>query len=419
VIRWILETKWKPELILAVSVFLLLGSVDLVTGDWLRLSVSAIYSASLLFLRKFSYLTGALLISCALVHAVYAVPPTFRDFALALTVFGIAIFTSRPWRLMNLIVATATALVLMGNAAYNTSLSFPELGVIEFTETGRSVLFVSGAILACSLIAASWLAGRLVQTKYLQSEFQKNRKYSNAQQDEISLDLAEQAKRFEMAGDMNESAIQHVSSVIVNAEAGLYTGKLDASSGTRALEKILTEAKQAHGELRRLYETINRGSLASSAPPTLESIKTLELDMREAGYNMTVIYTGAVTSLGSSMELAIYRIVLEALKNVRQHNPKGTSVTVELTWFESNLQVIIKDNGVEVTRKSAAAEQGVPKSYDAKEDLQSLLEKVVGPGITAMRERVQSFGGSLEAQRAIGIGFTVSALFPIPSGNRD
>jgi signal transduction histidine kinase len=320
---------------------------------------------------------------------------------------------------MNLIVATATALVVMGNAAYNTTLSFPELGVIEFTETGRSVLFVSGAILACSLIAASWLAGRLVQAKYLQSEFQKNRKYSNAQQDELSLDLAEQAKRFEMAGDINESAIQHVSSVIVNAEAGLYTGKLDASSGTRALEKILTEAKQAHGELRRLYETINRGSLASSAPPTLESIKTLELDMREAGYNMTVIYTGAVTSLGSSMELAIYRIVLEALKNVRQHNPKGTSVTVELTWFESNLQVIIKDNGVEVTRKSAAAEQGVPKSYDAKEDLQSLLEKVVGPGITAMRERVQSFGGSLEAQRAIGIGFTVSALFPIPSGNRD
>ena len=42
-----------------------------------------------------------------------------------------------------------------------------------------------------------------------------------------------------------------------------------------------------------------------------------------------------------------------------------------------------------------------------------LLEKVVGPGITAMRERVESFGGSLEAQRVVGIGFTVSALFPI------
>ena len=418
-IRWILETKWKPELILALTVFLVLGSVDLATGDWLRLSVTVFYTASLLFLRKFNFLTGVLLLTGAFLHLVIPLPPNFRDIALALAVFGISIFTSRPWREINSIAAIVAALVVIGNAAYNTRLSFPELGVMEFTETGRIVVFASGAILACSLIAASWLAGRLVQAKYVQSEFQKNRKYSNAQQDELSLDLAEQAKRFEMAGDMNESAIQHVSSVIVNAEAGLYTGKLDASSGTRALEKILTEAKQAHGELRRLYETINRGSLASSAPPTLESIKTLELEMRESGYNMTVTYTGAVSSLGSSMELAIYRIVLEALKNVRQHNPKGTSVTVELTWFESNLQVIVKDNGVEVVRKSAAAEKVPLKSYDATEDLQSLLEKVVGPGITAMRERVESFGGSLEAQRVVGIGFTVSALFPISSSNKD
>jgi signal transduction histidine kinase len=419
VIRWILETKWKPELVLALIVFLILGSVDLATGDWLRLSVTVFYSASFLFLRKFSFLTGVLLLSGSLLHLVIPLPPNFRDVALALAVFGIAIFTSRPWHVINSISVTIASLVVIGNAAYNTNLSFPELGVLEFTEPGRFVVFASGSVLACSLVAAFWLAGRLVQTRYLQSEFQKKRKYSNAQQDELSLDLAEQAKRFEMAGDMNESAIQHVSSVIVNAEAGLYTGKLDASSAERALEKILTEAKQAHGELRRLYETINKGSLASSAPPTLESIKSLELDMRESGYNMSVIYTGTATKLGSSMELAIYRIILEALKNVRQHNPKGTSVTVELTWFESNLQVIIKDNGVEVVRKNTADAKGLPKAYDATEDLQSLLEKVVGPGITAMRERVESFGGSLEAQRAVGIGFTVSALFPIPSSNKD
>jgi signal transduction histidine kinase len=338
---------------------------------------------------------------------------------LALAVFGIATFTWRPWREINSIVAIISALIVIGNASFNTSLSSPELGVIELSEAGRIVVFASGVFFAICLLAAAWLAGRLVQARYLQSEFQKNRKYSNAQQDELSLDLAEQAKRFEMAGDMNESAIQHISSVIVNAEAGLYTGKLDPSSGTRALDKILIEAKQAHAELRRLYETVNKGSLASSAPPTLESIKTLELDMREAGYNMSVIYTGTVSSLDGSMELAIYRIVLEALKNVRQHNPKGTSVTVELTWFETNLQLIIKDNGVEVVRKAAAVDKGLPQTYDATADLQSLLEKVVGPGITAMRERVESFGGSLEAQRAVGIGFTVSALFPIPSRNLD
>jgi signal transduction histidine kinase len=252
-----------------------------------------------------------------------------------------------------------------------------------------------------------------VREQYLQRQFQGNRKYSNSQQDEISLELAEQAKRFEMAGDMNESAVQHISSVITNAEAGLYTAKLDPAAGLRALDKVLLSAKAAHAELRRLYETINRGTMISTAPPTLESISALELNMREAGYNMATTYSGSRVELDSSMELAIYRIVFEAIKNVRQHNPKGTMVTVEITWFETSLQVIIRDNGVEVVRKSDVGPNGLPAPYDANDDIDNLLEKVIGPGITAMRERVESFGGSLEAQRVVGVGFTVSALLPI------
>ncbi len=411
--RWILETKWKPEIAAAAIILLVLGSLDLFTGGWPRAALTALYALAFLFLRNYSYLTAVFLFAGSSVHFVYPLPPTYGDLAIALAVAGIAVFTQSPWRQVNASVAAIAALLVMGNAAYNPNLALPNLGVFEFTDTGRFVLFVSGAILAISLLGLAWLSGRLIESKYIHSEFQRNRKYSNSQQDEISLELAEQGKRFEMAGDMNESAIQHISSVITNAEAGLYTSKLDPSAGTRSLEKILLSAKAAHSELRRLYETINRGSLVSQAPPTLESIAALEIPMREAGYDLSVMYSGPKVPIASSMELAIYRIVFEALKNVKQHNPKGTMATVELTWFENSLQVIIRDNGVEVVRKSSLGENGLPLPYDANEDIQSLLEKVVGPGITAMRERVESFGGSLEAQRVVGIGFTVSALFPI------
>jgi signal transduction histidine kinase len=413
VIRWILETKWKPELALSGMVFLVLGGLDLFTGGWPRLALTAVYAIAFVFLRNNSYLTALFLLVGSAIHFVNSLPPTYGDLSIPIAVLGIAIFTQTPWRQINALVAGAAALLVMGNAAYNTNLALQNLGVFEFTDTGRFVLFVSGAILAISLLGLAWLSGRLIETKYIQSEFQNNRKYSNAQQDEISLELAEQGKRFEMAGDMNESAIQQISSVITNAEAGLYTSKLDPSAGTRSLEKILVSAKAAHAELRRLYETINRGSLVSQAPPTLESIAALEIPMREAGYDLSVIYSGPKVPIASSMELAIYRIVFEALKNVKQHNPIGTMATVELTWFENSLQVIIRDNGVEVVRKSSLGPNGLPVPYDANEDIQSLLEKVIGPGITAMRERVESFGGSLEAQRVVGIGFTVSALFPI------
>jgi signal transduction histidine kinase len=413
VIRWILDTKWVPEIALSLTLLAVFGGINAVFGGISYFLLSVPFALASLFVRQYSYLTGALLFVGAALHIGFSAVPSFGNLVLAVVAFVAGVSTANPWRVINILAVSATSFLIVASASNNPNLSLPNLGIIEFTDTGRLLFFIVGSILAASLIGLAAVGGRLVREQYRQRQFQGNRKYSNSQQDEISLELAEQAKRFEMAGDMNESAVQHISSVITNAEAGLYTAKLDPAAGLRALDKVLLSAKAAHAELRRLYETINRGTMISTAPPTLESISALELNMREAGYNMATTYSGSRVELDSSMELAIYRIVFEAIKNVRQHNPKGTMVTVEITWFETSLQVIIRDNGVEVVRKSDVGPNGLPAPYDANDDIDNLLEKVIGPGITAMRERVESFGGSLEAQRVVGVGFTVSALFPI------
>ena len=418
-IRWILDNKWIPEITLFATLLAVFGGINAVTGGVVSFLHIVPFALASLFVRNYSYLTGVMLLIGAALHVGLSAAPSFGNLVLAAVAFAAGVFTANPWRAISILAVSATSFLIVASASYNPNLSLPNLGIIEFTDSGRLVFFIAGSIFVGSLIGLAAVGGRLLREQYLQRQFQGNRKYSNSQQDEISLELAEQAKRFEMAGDMNESAVQHISSVITNAEAGLYTAKLDPAAGLRALDKVLLSAKAAHAELRRLYETINRGSMISTAPPTLESIPALELAMREAGYNMAVSYSGSRVKLDSSMELAIYRIVFEAIKNVRQHNPKGTMVTVEITWFETSLQVIIRDNGVEVVRKSAVGPNGLPAPYDANDDIDNLLEKVVGPGITAMRERVESFGGSLEAQRAVGVGFTVSALFPIRRPKQD
>ena len=418
-IRWILDTKWVPEIALFLTLLVVFGGINAATSGISYFLMSVPFALASLFVRKYSYLTGVMLLVGAALHIGLSAVPSFGNLVLAVVAFVAGVFTANPWRVINILGVSATSFVIIASASYNPNLSLPNLGVIEFTDTGRLVFFIAGSILAGSLIGLAAVGGRLVREQYLQRQFQGNRKYSNSQQDEISLELAEQAKRFEMAGDMNESAVQHISSVITNAEAGLYTARLDPDAGLRALDRVLLSAKAAHSELRRLYETINRGTIISTAPPTLESISALELTMREAGYNMAITYSGSRVALDSSMELAIYRIVFEAIKNARQHNPKGTMVTVEITWFETSLQVIIRDNGVEVVRKSTVGPNGLPAPFDANDDIDNLLEKVVGPGITAMRERVESFGGSLEAQRVVGVGFTVSALFPIIRPKQD
>ena len=418
-IRWILETKWVPEIALFATLLAVFGGINAVTSGLISFLTTVAFALASLFVRNFSYLTGVLVFAGAAFHLGFSAAPSFGNLILAAVAFVAGVFTTNPWRVINILAVSAAALGIIASSAYNPNLELPDLGIFELTDAGRLVLFITGSILASSLIGLAAVGGRLVREQYIQRQFKSNRRYTNSEQDEISLELAEQAKRFEMAGDMNESAVQHVSSVITNAEAGLYTAKLDPTAGLRALDKVLLSAKAAHAELRRLYETINRGTMVSTAPPTLESIPALELAMREAGFNMAVTYSGSRVDLDSSMELAIYRIVFEAIKNVRQHNPKGTMVTVELTWFETSLQVIIRDNGVEVVRKSAVGPNGLPAPYDANDDIDNLLERVVGPGITAMRERVESFGGSLEAQRVVGVGFTVSALFPILRPKQD
>jgi signal transduction histidine kinase len=76
------------------------------------------------------------------------------------------------------------------------------------------------------------------------------------------------------------------------------------------------------------------------------------------------------------------------------------------------MQVLVKDNGVEVANRSILSAEGENSGYTAEDDLQALVQPIVGPGLTAMRERCALYGGSLEATKVPGVGFTVSAIFP-------
>jgi signal transduction histidine kinase len=116
-------------------------------------------------------------------------------------------------------------------------------------------------------------------------------------------------------------------------------------------------------------------------------------------------------------ELAIYRIVFDALENSREHSDAGSSISVDFSWVDEGMQLLVKDNGIEHanrTRKSLAEAAGeeISVDYDAEEDLQALVQPIVGRSITAMRERAALFDGAIEAIRIPGVGFTISAIFP-------
>jgi signal transduction histidine kinase len=75
------------------------------------------------------------------------------------------------------------------------------------------------------------------------------------------------------------------------------------------------------------------------------------------------------------------------------------------------MQVLIKDNGIETSRRNTVS-LGDNDGYTVEDDLRALVEPIKGAGLTAMRERAALYGGSIEATRVPGVGFTVSAIFP-------
>jgi signal transduction histidine kinase len=394
-------------------VFLLLGGLDLITQGVTAMLGSLAIAASLLFVRKLSYLASALVLIAAAIQISFSLLPIFGSIGIPLLAFVVGAFSPKPWREINFIVSIFGGLVFAANVAFNPTINLAIFGgVVQLDDIGRVVIFVTLSLLAISLVSLLWILGQLLITRLVHVGSEFDRLVYEEKQLKLSVELAEQSKRFEIARDINETVVQKLSSVITNAEGGIYAAKSNPEAGFRALEKVLDSARAAHTELRRLFDMINRGTAASTAPLTLADLENLAISMREIGLDVAVSNFGQRFTLNQSAELAIYRIIFEALQNVKQHNPAGTKASVEISWLENGLQVLIKDNGVEIERRAVLGANGLPVPYEAKDDLDTLLEKVSGPGLTAMRERAESFGGSLEVQRVVGIGFTVSAMFP-------
>jgi len=144
-------------------------------------------------------------------------------------------------------------------------------------------------------------------------------------------------------------------------------------------------------------------------------VRDLVKVMREAGLVIELVDSGDRFDLREGAELAIFRILQEALSNALKYGGEGTEVRVSFTWTGQGLQLLVDDDGV----RAAARREGLDpnevaqkRGYTLDDDLNALTEVVSGPGITEMRERAELFGGLLKAYSVPGVGFSVSAVFP-------
>ncbi len=411
-IKWIQENKWLSSILLASFSLLLFGGLDTVNQGFAALALNFLLALSVLFAATIPIASiFSLALSVATVIYLH-LDPLMGGLTAVMATITLAAFSNRLIRIVGLVLSIGFGMTVAWIVAFGSPLYTDLFGLTVRTAVGRiSALALIGSLVFIVNIFA-YLLGRYSFVSLTHVGTRTDRLFVREEASKLALEIAEQNERFGIARDISELIIQKVAAVISLTEGGQYAARVDPNSASRSLDRIAQSARAAHTELRRLFDMLNKTRQVSAAPPGLRELDALVVLYRELGYNAYLRNEGKPFELNEGAQLALYRIIFDALENVQQNCPIGTDVSIDLSWVEEGMQVLFKDNGIEVANRTKVLEIGDAMGYTAEEDLQSLIEPVVGKGITAMRERAALYAGGIEATKVPGVGFTVSAIFP-------
>ncbi|ADD41657.1 histidine kinase [Stackebrandtia nassauensis DSM 44728] len=214
--------------------------------------------------------------------------------------------------------------------------------------------------------------------------------------------LAEQARveeRLRLASDMHDVVSHRVSLMVLQAGALRMTTDDETTRGVA--EELRSAGSQALEELRDVI-----GVLRSEPPDATADLDTTVVELPDLGELADESRTVGVpvkldvedAAVTAAVGRTVYRVVQEALTNVRKHAP-GAEAAVRVGRDDEWLRVSVGNGPPRHPGDPALAATGS------------------GTGLDGLRQRVELLGGTLTADAGDGGGFTVVARLPrVPTG---
>lgn len=168
----------------------------------------------------------------------------------------------------------------------------------------------------------------------------------------------------------------------------------DPEAADALLGRLKGEVQEAIADIRRIAYDLR--------PPTLDELGLVAAVREQAarlgttgnglshepGTRVSVEVAGALPTLPAAVEVAAYRIALEALTNVSRH-AQASACTIRLS-VNGELELEVRDDGVGLAPGPGG-----------------------GVGLASMRERAEELGGSLDVSSPAAGGTLVSAHLPL------
>jgi signal transduction histidine kinase len=247
-------------------------------------------------------------------------------------------------------------------------------------------------LLAAGLAVASFLGGAAKARHEHMAEMMKIRaERARAREEQERRQASEE--RLRIARELHDVLGHHLSLISVQAGVGLHLMDNRPEQAREALTAIKTASSEALREVRAVLGVLQPEEEAAPRQPALGLDRLDELTA-DAGLPVTTRITGDRRPLPAEVDRATYRIVQEALTNVRKHAAPGSAAEVTVDYAPAELRLSVRNEGVQSDE---------PPRQDSSP---------AGTGIGGMRARAESLGGSLVAGPLPAGGFVVSAWLP-------
>lgn len=200
-------------------------------------------------------------------------------------------------------------------------------------------------------------------------------------------------ERRHLARELHDGATQSLVAAVLNLNFIRGTTAHNAEA-QRKLDESLRLVEECTNELRTISYLLH--------PPLLEELgvaRTLSVYVegfsKRSGIKITITIQPEFGRVRFEVELAIFRIVQEALSNIHRHSRSATA------------NILLTRQGGSVVLEVADQGRGIPPGAES-----------TGVGIAAMRERVRLLHGQLEIKTGVS-GATIRAVLPSIEESRD
>jgi signal transduction histidine kinase len=214
---------------------------------------------------------------------------------------------------------------------------------------------------------------------------------------------ARRTQRLRLATDLHDFVAHDVSAMVIQAQAARVLLRGDPDQVDQVLDRIEADGQRALASMDRTIRTLREledGTGASRTPlPGLADLPDLVRRYATSGTGPVELHieSGLDQVLHQEAGATLYRVVVEALTNVRRHADPGAAVAVDLARTPSGVVLSVANHATPDKRTPNAADTGRRRS---------------GTGLAGLEQRVDALGGAFTAGPVPAGGWQVRAELP-------